>query len=94
MKPTSSGVQRADGDDDAELRDRIRDGDAGGLSAMLYDRHANAVFGFAFRRTASWATAEDVLQTTFLKAWRTLSDGDPGFVAGIHLAGMAARPRR
>jgi RNA polymerase sigma-70 factor, ECF subfamily len=52
---------------DAHLWDQVREGDAAALGE-LYDRHAAAVFGFAFRRAASWSSAEDVLQTTFLRA--------------------------
>ncbi|HEU5474446.1 MAG TPA: RNA polymerase sigma factor [Actinophytocola sp.] len=36
----------------------------------LFDRHAKAVYNHCFRLTASWAAAEDHLQTTFLLAWR------------------------
>ncbi|WP_235921318.1 RNA polymerase sigma factor [Lentzea tibetensis] len=37
---------------------------------MLFDRHARAVYNHCFRLTASWAAAEDHVQTTFLTAWR------------------------
>lgn len=36
----------------------------------LFDRYAGEVHAFAFRRTASWNTAEDLVQTTFLNTWR------------------------
>ena len=35
-----------------------------------YRRHCDAVYNFAFRRTASWAAAEDVVQATFTAVWR------------------------
>jgi RNA polymerase sigma factor (sigma-70 family) len=36
----------------------------------LFDRHARAVYNHCFRLVASWAAAEDLLQNTFLLAWR------------------------
>jgi RNA polymerase sigma factor (sigma-70 family) len=36
----------------------------------LYDRHANAIYNFCFRRCADWALAEDLTATVFLEAWR------------------------
>ncbi|GAA4429105.1 hypothetical protein GCM10023148_33400 [Actinokineospora soli] len=38
--------------------------------AVLFDRHAKAVYNHCFRLTASWAAAEDHTQSTFLLAWR------------------------
>ena len=43
------------------------DGDAFG---SLFERHANAVYTFCFRRTASWVEAEDAMADVFLVAWR------------------------
>jgi RNA polymerase sigma factor (sigma-70 family) len=37
---------------------------------VVFDRHAKAVYNHCFRATASWATAEDATQSTFLIAWR------------------------
>ena len=36
----------------------------------IYERHANAIYNFCFRRTADWALAEDLTGTVFLEAWR------------------------
>ncbi|HEY7707302.1 MAG TPA: sigma-70 family RNA polymerase sigma factor [Gaiellaceae bacterium] len=36
----------------------------------LYERHADAIYNFCFRRTADWALAEDLTATVFLEAWR------------------------
>jgi RNA polymerase sigma factor (sigma-70 family) len=36
----------------------------------LYDRHANAIYNYCFRRCADWALAEDLTATVFLVAWR------------------------
>jgi RNA polymerase sigma-70 factor (ECF subfamily) len=41
----------------------------------LYRRHCDAVYNFAFRRTASWAAAEDVVQATFTAVWRRARAG-------------------
>jgi RNA polymerase sigma-70 factor (ECF subfamily) len=71
---------------DAALWDRVRSGDADALGE-LYDRHANAVFGFAFRRTASYAVAEDVLQNTFLTAWKALTSGKQAPLRGASARG-------
>lgn len=45
---------------------------AGGGHAFgeLLDRHAKAVYNHCFRLTASWSAAEDLVQSTFLLAWR------------------------
>ncbi|WP_081915779.1 RNA polymerase sigma factor [Saccharothrix sp. NRRL B-16314] len=37
----------------------------------LFQRHAEAVWNYAYRLTASWAQADDLLSTAFLNAWRT-----------------------
>ncbi|MFK4085087.1 RNA polymerase sigma factor [Kribbella sp. NPDC020789] len=62
---------------DHDLWERLREGDHLALGE-LFDRHADAVHAFAFRRTASWSTAEDVVQTTFLNTWRRFQRNPPG----------------
>jgi RNA polymerase sigma-70 factor (ECF subfamily) len=62
---------------DSVLWDRLRDGDREALG-LLFDRYADDVHAFAFRRTASWAAAEDVVQTTFLSTWRRFERNPPG----------------
>lgn len=37
---------------------------------LLFDRYSPAVYNFAFRRSASWSTAEEVVQATFATVWR------------------------
>jgi RNA polymerase sigma-70 factor (ECF subfamily) len=37
----------------------------------LFQRHAEVVWNYAYRLTASWAQADDLLSTAFLNAWRT-----------------------
>ncbi|MGH3433483.1 MAG: RNA polymerase sigma factor [Thermocrispum sp.] len=54
---------------DQELWSRAVGGDRHAF-AELFDRHGRAVYHHCFRLTASAATAEDLLQNTFLLAWR------------------------
>ncbi|WP_433003040.1 RNA polymerase sigma factor [Kribbella sp. CA-294648] len=62
---------------DHELWERLRHGDQLALGE-LFDRYADEVHAFAFRRTASWSAAEDVVQTTFLSTWRRFQRNPPG----------------
>jgi RNA polymerase sigma-70 factor (ECF subfamily) len=66
---------------DGELWDRLRAGDQLALGE-LFDRYADLVYAFAFRRTASWSTAEDVVQATFLSTWRRFQRNPPGPLTG------------
>jgi len=59
---------------DRELWARLDGADAAALTE-LYRRHCDAVYNFAFRRTASWVTAEDIVQATFTAVWRRARDG-------------------
>jgi RNA polymerase sigma-70 factor (ECF subfamily) len=60
--------------DDRGLWTRLADADGAALTE-LYRRHCDAVYNFAFRRTASWAAAEDVVQATFTAVWRRARNG-------------------
>ncbi|MEU6122050.1 RNA polymerase sigma factor [Streptomyces sp. NPDC047123] len=51
------------------LRTRIRDGDSAAFPE-LFDAFARAVYNHAFRLTADWGVAEDVMSETFMEAWR------------------------
>lgn len=57
------------GASDADLWTRSRAGDGVAFGA-LFERHANAIYNYCFRRLGSWATAEDMLSVVFLEAWR------------------------
>lgn len=59
---------------DRELWARLADAEDAALTE-LYRRHCDAVYNFAFRRTASWAAAEDVVQATFTAVWRRACSG-------------------
>ena len=60
---------------DLDLWSALRAADPEALTA-LFDRHASAVHTFAFRRAASWSSAEDVTQATFLTTWRRTAARD------------------
>jgi RNA polymerase sigma factor (sigma-70 family) len=54
---------------DRELWRRAAGGQ-GEAFGELYDRHANAIYNYCFRRCGDWALAEDLTATVFLEAWR------------------------
>jgi RNA polymerase sigma-70 factor (ECF subfamily) len=58
---------------DRELWAAAVGGDADSFGA-LFERHSRAVYNFAFRWTADWASAEDAASDVFLTAWRRRSD--------------------
>ena len=58
------------------LRTRVRAGDSNAF-AELFDSYARAVYNHAFRLTADWSTAEDVMAATFMEAWRLRDRVDP-----------------
>lgn len=58
---------------DADLWAAVRLGD-GAAFETIYRRHADAVYNYAFRRTGSWAQAEDITSMVFLEAWRRRVD--------------------
>lgn len=55
--------------DDRELWARSLDGDTTAFGT-LFERHADAVFGYCLRRTGAWSAAEDLVSVVFLEAWR------------------------
>jgi RNA polymerase sigma-70 factor, ECF subfamily len=64
--------------EDAELVGRSRKGDRAAFSA-LFEKYRLRVFAFGYRLTGCRQTAEDVVQTTFLKAFQSLASlDDPG----------------
>ncbi|MFI5470315.1 RNA polymerase sigma factor [Streptomyces cacaoi] len=58
------------------MRTRIRAGESSAF-AELFDDYARAVYNHAFRLTADWSTAEDVMAATFMEAWRLRDRVDP-----------------
>ncbi len=53
---------------------------------ILVERHARTVFRLAYRMTNSQNDAEDVVQETFLRAWKQIGkyDGRAGFGTWLH----------
>src|SRR5580658_8211464 len=53
---------------------------------LLVERHTQAVFRLAWRMTGNTIDAEDVVQETFLRAWKQLSrfDGRAAFGTWVH----------
>jgi RNA polymerase sigma-70 factor (ECF subfamily) len=88
--------------DDSGLPDRslweaAATGDAEAFAA-LYLRHVDAIYGYCFRRTASWSAAQDLTSVVFLEAWRRraevrIDDGSTvrGWLFGV--AGNVLRTR-
>jgi RNA polymerase sigma-70 factor (ECF subfamily) len=61
---------------DAELWDRAVRGEPAAFG-VLFERHARSVYNHCFRRTASWADAEELTSAAFLEAWRRRADLRP-----------------
>src|SRR5437868_12797332 len=86
--------------EDTELLARAQAGDAAAFEALV-ERHRSRVFGLAMRMLNSAEDAAEVLQETFLSAYRNLPNfrGDAQFgswvyrIAAIH-ALMRLRHRR
>ncbi|MEH1167078.1 RNA polymerase sigma factor [Micromonospora sp. CPCC 205539] len=79
---------------ESSLRARIRAGDPGAF-AELFDQHARLVYNHAFRLTADWATAEDVMAATYLQAWRSRARvSDEGGSLRPWLLGIATNEAR
>jgi hypothetical protein len=60
------------GEDEVQAVTRARGGDTEAFR-FLVERHSRGVFRLAFRMTGNEHDAEDVVQETFLKAYRKLS---------------------
>jgi RNA polymerase sigma-70 factor (ECF subfamily) len=51
------------------LWNRVLDGDSAAF-AEVFDEYSDWIYNVAFRRTGSWVTAEEIVSTVFLEAWR------------------------
>jgi RNA polymerase sigma-70 factor (ECF subfamily) len=51
------------------MRTRVRAGEPSAF-AELFDQYSRTVYNHAFRLTADWSAAEDVMSATFMEAWR------------------------
>ncbi len=66
----SSQAKPAEPLNDETLAARVAQGDGAALEA-LYDRYASTVLGVALKVIGDQGTAEDVLQETFWRVWRS-----------------------
>ena len=84
-RESTRGTRRVTPDElsDIELWDLAVDGDHEGFG-VLFERHARSVYNHCFRRTASWADAEELTSAVFVEAWRRRRDVRP--------MGESARP--
>jgi RNA polymerase sigma-70 factor, ECF subfamily len=73
----------------ADILARARSGDATAFRALV-DRHARAVFRLAYRMTGNEHDAEDVVQETFLKAYKNLDSFESRSNFGSWLHRIAA----
>jgi len=55
--------------DDTTLWARSRTGDREAFG-LLFERYAQAIYNYCFRRVGDWASAEDLMSIVFLEAWR------------------------
>jgi RNA polymerase sigma-70 factor (ECF subfamily) len=62
---------------DRSCMERLRAGDTKAL-AELYDRHAPMLYGLALRIVGRAADAEEVLQDTWVHAWKRAETWEPG----------------
>lgn len=66
--------------DERTLSERLARGDRAALST-LYERYAGLVFGVVLRVVKDRATAEELVQETFLEAWRRATRYEPARAA-------------
>ncbi len=48
---------------------------------LAYDAHVGELYRFAFRATGDEGSAQDIVQETFLRAWRSADRFDPGLAS-------------
>ena len=79
-----SKISRMENSDAAAVA-RVRAGDPDAFR-VLVERHSRSVFRLAFRMTGNEQDAEDLVQETFLRAYRQLGrfDGAAGFSTWLY----------
>src|SRR5512139_2226325 len=78
-----------DATESAAVLARARQGDSEAFRALV-ERHSRSVFRLAFRMTGNEQDAEDVVQESFLRAYRQLSKFDERASFGTWLYRIAA----
>jgi RNA polymerase sigma-70 factor (ECF subfamily) len=63
---------------DATLLARVADGDLGTPLEELYDRYAERLYGLGLRLLGDRGLAEELVQETFVRLWRTADRYQPG----------------
>ena len=69
--------------------ERARSGDSDAFR-LLVEQHSRAIFRLAFRMTGNEQDAEDLVQETFLRAWKQLHKFDGRAAFGSWLYRIAA----
>lgn len=59
---------------DAELWRRVQSGDTEAFG-VVFDRHAQSIYNYCFRRLGNWGAAEDITSIVFLEALRKREAG-------------------
>ena len=73
---TVPGVEASHDVDNAQLMDRMADGDRSAL-AELVRRHQHRMLEIAYRTTGDMTLAEDIAQDAFLRVWRSAARYSP-----------------
>ena len=69
LRETTAGRRPENARSDAQLWQLIASEDHQAFTE-LFERHARAIWNYAYRLTASWSAADDLLADAFLLAWR------------------------
>jgi RNA polymerase sigma-70 factor (ECF subfamily) len=93
LTPAVPAGSAGDAQDDATHLYRLAQGDPRALEA-LYQRHAAAIFGYLLALNHERTTAEELLQDTFLAAWRAAGSFRGGASVRTWLFAIARRQAR
>ena len=63
----------APGESDRELWQRVRGNDREAY-ALLFERYADSVYNYCFRRSADWAAADDLVSSVSVETWQRRTD--------------------
>jgi RNA polymerase sigma-70 factor (ECF subfamily) len=68
----------SENDQDAALLAEVAAGDLGPPLEALYDRYAGRLYGLGLRLLGDAGLAEELVQETFVRVWRTAGQYEPG----------------